>query len=360
MLDVLPAEVSLDVLCHLPIPSLCSLFILSHQWYDFLSANQPAIFYSAAILHGYIQPGSFQIEDALAQYTGSPWEGSTDWKDFCRRFFQLGINWEGKGRAVARLLSPPGTDVHRFKVDEKAGICIATHKYGGLSVNHLFSNILLWCLPPVQVRASAHCEYENGYLVLDCLDGHKEVWRLASDFDAGEVATSAPPDEKQRRISARSAARYHQYAPRGHFRPWARLFFPQPTHAFRFAYPTLVCASHRHVCLHDVRTGSLVQTFDINLEDIDYVDVNERHVFVCESTAVHVYLRAGTEALRIPNDIAVMRVESPNVILGDPFVTPLSLSPDSDDSFPDFIAGLCTLMPLSSPEKNLVFILFFG
>jgi hypothetical protein len=91
-----------------------------------------------------------------------------------------------------------------------------------------------------------------------------------------------------------------------------------------------------------VRTGALVQTIDIDLWGICYVDVNERHVFACEPTAVHVYLRAsGKEALQIPNNVAVLRVESPNILPGDPFVAPLSLSPDVDEFFPDIIAGSC-------------------
>jgi F-box-like len=83
MLDVLPSELSLKILSYLPIPSLYSLFTLSRQWHDFLFANQWSIFRHAAILHGYIEPG-LQLEDALARYTGSPWEGSIDWKDFCK------------------------------------------------------------------------------------------------------------------------------------------------------------------------------------------------------------------------------------------------------------------------------------
>jgi hypothetical protein len=194
----------------------------------------------------------------------------------------------------------------------------------------------------IYVRQSAHCEYDSGYLVFDRADGRKEVWRLASDFDADEVAASAPPDEEQLEISAFSAARYSQYAPRGHFRPWAKLSFPDLTRAYRLAYPTLVCASRKHAYLHDVRTGSLVQKIDFNIRRICYVDVNERHVFVCEPTVVHVFLRAdGTETLQIPNDVAVVCVESPKYIPGDPFVTPLPLCPSLDDSFPDFIAGLC-------------------
>jgi hypothetical protein len=165
---------------------------------------------------------------------------------------------------------------------------------------------------------------------------------LANDIEAGEAAVSAPPDEEQLHMSAFAAARCRQYAPRGHFRAWAKLSFPETTRAYRLAYPTLVCANHKHAFLHDVRTGSLVQTIDINAR-IRYVDVNERHLFVCESTAVHVYSRAsGTEVLRIPYDIAVRRVESAGAIPGDSFVTPLPLSPDLVDSDPQyFIAGLC-------------------
>ena len=66
-----------------------------------------------------------------------------------RRSIQLHWNWEGSGRVVARMLRPPGADVHRIKVDEKVGILIATHNLGGLSVTHLFSGVLLWSLPRV-------------------------------------------------------------------------------------------------------------------------------------------------------------------------------------------------------------------
>ena len=66
------------------------------------------------------------------------------------RFCQLRKNWVGDGRVVARLVTPPGSDVYRIKVDEKAGICITTRMFGGLAVTHLFSGVLLWSLPPVR------------------------------------------------------------------------------------------------------------------------------------------------------------------------------------------------------------------
>ena len=171
MLSVLPAEVTLSVLTHLPIPSLLSLPALSRQWLDFFATNESEIFHHAAIFHEYIKPETLLLEDALSAYEGKPWTGATSWKDFCKlhlphtghfdctpynshceghRSFQFRRNWEGKGRAVARLLSPPGTMVHRIKIDEKAGICITTHMLGGVSVIHLFSSTVLWALPQVR------------------------------------------------------------------------------------------------------------------------------------------------------------------------------------------------------------------
>ncbi|KAI0287198.1 hypothetical protein BC826DRAFT_1119604 [Russula brevipes] len=150
MLQILPVEISIAVLSYLPIPSLCSLPAVSREWSHFFSVNRSTIFHNAAVLHEYTEPGTLLLEDALSVYSGSPWEGAADWRDFCRpQILQLRNNWEGNGRVVARLVTPPGGDVHRIKVDEKAGLCITTRMLGGLSVIHLFSSALLWSLPPV-------------------------------------------------------------------------------------------------------------------------------------------------------------------------------------------------------------------
>ncbi|KAH9026260.1 hypothetical protein EDB83DRAFT_1927177 [Lactarius deliciosus] len=159
--------------------------------------------------------------------------------------------------------------------------------FGGISVIHLFSSTILWCLPQSYVHPFAHCEYDNGYLVFDRMSGEKEVWRLARDFSTeGEVATHSPPDGEQMDASAYAATVYHQYAPRGQFRPWAVLALPSFTTMYRLAYPTLICANSRRAFLYDVRTGSLVQTIDIDIQSICYVDANETH-------AVRVRARCG-------------------------------------------------------------------
>ncbi|KAH9174790.1 hypothetical protein EDB89DRAFT_1883946, partial [Lactarius sanguifluus] len=299
MLYILPTEVTLNVLSHLPIPLLLSLPVLSRQWLDFVTKNQSTIFRTAALLHEYIQPETLLLEDALSVNTGRPWAGSTSWKDFCHRSFQLQKNWEGRGHAVARVVPPPGLNVHRIKIDEEVGICIMTCVWGGLNVLHLFSGIVLWCLPQAYVRSHAHCEYDNGHLVFDRVDGEVEVWRLANDFSIeDEVAANAPPDGEQMDASATAAALYHQYVPRGQFLPWALLRSHELTRAYRLAYPTLICASDERAFLYDVRPGSLVQTIDIHLEGLRYVDVNEHHAFVCERAAVHVFSReSGSEGL---------------------------------------------------------------
>ena len=85
MLHILPIELSLSVLAYLPLPTLCSLPTLSHQWFNLFSTNQPTIFHNAAVLHGYIQPETVSLDDVLSVHKGSPWDGATDWKDFCKR-----------------------------------------------------------------------------------------------------------------------------------------------------------------------------------------------------------------------------------------------------------------------------------
>ena len=210
------------------------------------------------------------------------------------------------------------------------------------------------------VRSKAHCEYENGYVIFDRIDGNKEVWRLVSDDDNDDftecdmVASHAPPDEGQRRVSAVAAAMHRRYAPRGHFRPWAKISFSETTHAYRFAYPTLLCANNWHAFLHDVRTGALVQTIDLRLthrQSVCYVDVNERHAFVCDPEALHVYARhgggdgdddgpaAGAEVLRISRIELVQEAVELNIVPGNPFFTALPLRSVTDIILSRFIAG---------------------
>jgi hypothetical protein len=103
----------------------------------------------------------------------------------------------------------------------------------------------------------------------------------------------------------------------------------------------LICANLEQIILYDIRTGSLVQTINTNLLRLKYVDVSERHTFVCKQDVVHVFSwESGIEVLCIPADTAVQcsqRVEDPFLVSGDWFITPISVS---SSPCPKFIAGV--------------------
>ena len=118
--------------------------------------------------------------------------------------------------------------------------------------------------------------------------------------------------------------------------------------ACRLVFPTVICAGYKQTFLHDVRTGSLLQTINTNLRTLSCVDVSERHAFVCEQDVVHVFSReSGIEVLRIPVDAAVrcsQRVEDPLLVSGDGFITPVFVSSNVNESpRPKFIAGVFNL-----------------
>jgi hypothetical protein len=138
-----------------------------------------------------------------------------------------------------------------------------------------------------------------------------------------------------------------QYTPQGRFRPWAKLSFPEPTRAYRFAYPTLLCANDEHAFLHDVRTGVLVQTIDLDVQPrpsggVCYVDVNERYAFVCDSHALRVYSRDrdAAQVLEVPHALFLNNTSRAVVEHGSSFISILPLHPGQDDLHPNFLAGV--------------------
>jgi hypothetical protein len=95
MLYDLPPEMTLNVLSHLPIPSLLSLRLLSRQWSDFVNVHQSVIFHGAALYHGYVPPGT-GLEDVLSvtRNMGRPLAGTTSWKDLCKCTHTVSIRTE--------------------------------------------------------------------------------------------------------------------------------------------------------------------------------------------------------------------------------------------------------------------------
>ena len=200
------------------------------------------------------------------------------------------------------------------------------------------------------MRPKAHCEYDNGYLVFDRIDGRKEVWRLASDIVFGneDAAYASPPDEEQRLVSMTAASTHHRYTPRGHFRPWAMISIPEVTSAYRVVCPTLLCANNQHAFLYDLRTGGLVQTIKVNRipqkPGFCHVDMDERYVVVCEPYIAHVFARdRGTDVFRVRSDVFTPKMKAGTVgsnAHGGAFVESGSLSWSHGDDFrSDFLAG---------------------
>lgn len=188
------------------------------------------------------------------------------------------------------------------------------------------------------VRAHAHCEYDNGFLIFDRLGHAKEVWRLVSDVGEGETASHAPPDDKQAKYYEQSYARHPDTVDsRGHFRPWALVSYPEKTLAFRFVYPTLLTSGERHIYLHDVRTGEQIQVLENAVLDsspawnmVTYLGLSDRHVFLATEDWVRVFSRAdGSQLLTLRKSdqdsyhhITVGPKDSSDVLSSDAILVP--------------------------------------
>lgn len=157
--------------------------------------------------------------------------------------------------------------------------------------------------------------------------------------------TAAPPDSEQ--ISHGDwADNNNQCADqRGHFKPWALLRSAEWGRAFRFVYPTLLVGSLSKAYLFDVVSARLVQTIENtqlidgnSLGEIHYVEVNDRHVFICGSIELHIFERA--------NGRLIFRL-SPNEL---PAVTRLGV--DVSKSGPTEVRAATLALPLVPDEDR--------
>ena len=158
------------------------------------------------------------------------------------------------------------------------------------------------------VRSFAHCEYGNGFLVFDRFHPHSlEIWRLTNEWD-GTIPESNVlyrPDEHQ--LSA--PRRILDVSGRGSFSPWA-LFTPRENpRAYRFVYPHLLVGSEwgQELYVFDVTSATLQETIPIPETaappggqgvQINYVELGERHVFVCTPYSMLIIPRFQTRERR--------------------------------------------------------------
>ncbi|GLB36880.1 hypothetical protein LshimejAT787_0311670 [Lyophyllum shimeji] len=303
---------------------LAVLPLICRHWQRFIGIHTNPIYHKAALLHGYVQSTAVSLEDASRSYSSRSVGSVTGWKDLCRKRYLIEKSWSGNAPSRVTPHHGSGKFVHRIKVDEKAGYILTTSSVGGLKVIDMQDDRELWSLPDSHVRPYAHCEYGEGFIIFDYIDGSKEVWRRVDDFSVEEAASVVPeslPRPRQKRVFAAALEKYRAAAEtstRGHFRPWAVLHPPQTTRAFRFSYPTLGAAAWDTVYLWDVRTGTLVQTIDQTqlgsngegeedpalefLGDINYIEVSEKYVFLCGIHSLRAFSReTGKSVLDIPS-----------------------------------------------------------
>ena len=120
------------------------------------------------------------------------------------------------------------------------------------------------------VRAYAHLEYGQGYVIFDRDDGNKEIWRRAVDIPHSpevEIDRSSVPDNRMHSVAGymntlTSTHRLTTAHRNAQFTPHVLLRMPEPTRAYRHVFPTLALASLERAFLFDVRTGSQIQTLE--------------------------------------------------------------------------------------------------
>jgi len=240
--------------------------------------------------------------------------------------------------------------VHRFKVDTEEKTIISTGRMGGLIVSSVDTQEVLWSLPAVSllpeiisalllnqlwlqsyVREGAHLEYSNGFFVFKRSGEHMEVWRRSTDSmnpvtylpsnpTASQIQAcpGIPPDlfvfHRQSNLSNSStnSSEDHRFSStihpplplprRGAYLPFTILENPHPITAFRFVYPYLLLGSPtmKQAFIWDVPQAKLLEIVNIpppqqysddegNIQNINYVDISDKHIFVCWTAGLRVY-----------------------------------------------------------------------
>ncbi|CDO77035.1 hypothetical protein BN946_scf184403.g10 [Trametes cinnabarina] len=296
--DSLPIELVLRILSYLPVQSLRSVRLTARRWNQFFVANESTIYHHAAFLHDFVDSLGILLPEARQSRYLKFLKDVPDWYTYCKRYHLLQKNWVGQGTgATAKFYGRTPYDVHRIKVDEKHGLVITTHEFGGLTVFDMETTAILWRLSSGYVRRYAHCEYENGFLIFDRIGVSKEVWRLQTLYNDTTDGPHTPAPEEAQIAEWRIASQpQYPHAPRGHFRPWRLINTPEFGRAYRFVYPSLLVSGLRKAYVWDVRTGALLQELenvqgDSNAGDINYVELSASHVFICSSSALRVFSR---------------------------------------------------------------------
>ncbi|KAK1142980.1 hypothetical protein N8T08_007221 [Aspergillus melleus] len=184
-LVLLPPEIVLRILDFTPIPALACLTAVSKAWHQFIDGTHQEAIYSAESKT--TQPaGGVRDFSFLSDNTSFAklFEGTTSWKDLCKRQTLLARNWAQPHPVSRESVLQVGNDpVWRFRADFKRRFFISTSQAGGLSVTDMDTGHMLWRLPSTldrdrdAVRPFAHLEYQDGMAVFDREGDAVEVWQ---------------------------------------------------------------------------------------------------------------------------------------------------------------------------------------
>ncbi|EIN05496.1 hypothetical protein PUNSTDRAFT_145915 [Punctularia strigosozonata HHB-11173 SS5] len=266
--------------------------------------------------------------------------------------------WWGERPSAAKTLPrSTGIDVHRIKIDADADLVILSQgrrtdwRQNGIAAIQIQTGITLWALPQAYTNQYPHVEYDHGFLVFNVPSGHKDVWRRSNDFpnDLSLRENTARPAFDQEEVAQEAAHTYRNVCPGGYFQPWCRLLMPEDARAFRFVYPTLLVASHTRAYLWDIPSGRLIQTIEgiqeLNegtlLGAIHYVELSERHVYICGRSQLRVFSRAENGKLLLAVSSAPWTSRQPTYQTQ----TIIDYGPSNNDEH----AGVLERMALSPP-----------
>ncbi|KAJ6151505.1 hypothetical protein N7470_007102 [Penicillium chermesinum] len=251
-LALLPPEIILQVLEFSPISTLASLTAVSTAWHQFIDVTHQDAIYESKTSH---PPNPTRDLSFLndTQSFSRLFEGTSSWKDLCKRQTLLAHNWAEHTPVTQESVLQVGNDpVWRFRPDFKRRFFVSTSHAGGLNVTDMDSGRILWRLPSSldrdkdAVRPYAHLEYQDGMVVFDREGDAVEVWQ--ADVDD---------------------------APRGEFRQIAVLNHKCMTRGFQLSYSTLcVVSSEGKGFVYDMtqRPPKLTREIDIERDAIGHLD----------------------------------------------------------------------------------------
>ncbi|KAJ1306149.1 hypothetical protein OPQ81_010860 [Rhizoctonia solani] len=303
----LPPECLLRIIVFLPLPDVIALLCTSRLWNSVINSNEQVVYHQLAIDYDCTDVSIGSLEDVLKKWASPDAKRIRTWKQYCQLQVATEKRWNGKGRAYSSpdvFEAAQQTRVHRIKIDTEKSLLVmsgqADEDRGCLVVHCLRdpTRRALFCLD--EISSYAHVEMSQGFVVFTCgveAPDSLEVWRWADDQDVEPLDRS--PTEQQQRLYENAMAKSGYDSPRrGVLIPMGILKHSDETRASRVVYPT-ACVGNRlgdRLSLWDIRTRKITQTIDIEPSPylrfrMNYVDVNETHVFVATHT-VSVYSRA--------------------------------------------------------------------